>query len=57
MSKTIHMADKINQDGGVSALCFASPKPINLKLATWTNRPGAVTCGKCLRAARAKAGA
>jgi|GEM_PF-3816985 len=57
MSKTIHMADKINQDGGVSALCFTTLRPINLKLATWTNRPVAVTCRKCLRASRAKAAA
>lgn len=47
--KIYHMASKINQNGGVSALCFKKLKPINLSVASWTNRRTAVTCPKCLR--------
>jgi len=46
--KLYHMADKVNQRGGVSALCFAKPKAIDLTRALWTNRKEAVTCKKCL---------
>ncbi|CAB4190032.1 hypothetical protein UFOVP1193_30 [uncultured Caudovirales phage] len=48
-AKIYHMASKINQDGGVSALCYAKPKAINLRSASWTNRRTAVTCPKCQR--------
>lgn len=47
--KTVHMADKINERGDVSAKCFLVPKRIDLKRATWTIRPGAVTCRHCKR--------
>jgi hypothetical protein len=47
--KIYHMAHKINQDGGVSALCFKKLKPINLAVASWTYRRTAVTCPKCQR--------
>ena len=47
--KLYHMADKISPSGGMSALCFAVPRPINLKSASWTLRPTAVTCPKCKR--------
>ena len=43
-----HMADKVNQRGGVSALCFTRPRAISLSRACWTLRPEAVTCKKCL---------
>ena len=46
-SKPVHMASKINANGDVSALCFYTPKPINLAKATWTNREEAVTCKRC----------
>lgn len=46
--KIYHRGDKINNAGGVSALCFVKPKAIDLSKATWTNRDEAVTCKKCL---------
>jgi hypothetical protein len=39
----------ISDDGAVSALCFAAPRAIDLRRATWTNRREAVTCPKCRR--------
>lgn len=45
---TTHYAAKMRNDGAVSALCFAKPRAIDLKRATWTNRKVAVTCKKCL---------
>jgi hypothetical protein len=47
--KIYHFAAKINERGDVSALCFAKPRPINLRVASWTNRRTAVTCPKCRR--------
>lgn len=47
--KIYHMASKINQEGGVMALCFKTPRAINLRTASWTNRRTAVTCPKCQR--------
>jgi hypothetical protein len=44
-----HYAAKISPNGDVSALCFTTPKPINLRRASWTIRPNAVTCEKCKR--------
>lgn len=52
--KIIHRADKIRNDGAVSALCFASPKPIDLGKSTWSNRDEAVTCPRCRRLIREK---
>jgi hypothetical protein len=46
--KKCHMAYQVNEKGGVTALCFLSPRAINLKVATWTNREEDVTCPKCL---------
>lgn len=50
MNMTIyHMASKVDQNGNVSALCYATPGPIPLsKGQSWTLRPEAVTCKKCL---------
>lgn len=45
--KVYHMAAKIRPDGAVSALCYKRPRAINLRVATWTIRPEAVTCPKC----------
>lgn len=50
--KKYHMAALINRNGGVSALCFKTPRPINLKVALWTNRKEAVTCLACRRRLR-----
>ena len=48
--RRVHLADKVNQHGGVSAFCSSSirPRAINLRVATWTNRREAVTCEACL---------
>lgn len=46
--KLVHRAKLIRGDGGVSALCFAQPRKIDLGRATWTNRDEAVTCRRCL---------
>lgn len=47
---TRHMAHLVREDGAVSAFCSPDPyRPIDLRRATWTNRPEAVTCRKCLR--------
>ncbi len=54
MTKKIHMGDKVNPAGGVSALCFVKPMPIDLRRATWTNRPEAVTCKACIAATTAR---
>jgi hypothetical protein len=45
--KVYHKAHRMNQRGGVSALCFKRPRSINLKRALWTLRDEAVTCKKC----------
>ncbi len=47
-AKKVHMAGKTRGDGAVSALCAKVPRAINLKQATWTLRPEAVTCQACL---------
>ena len=46
--KKIHRAKLISEAGDVSPLCAKTPKPINLKKESWTNRDEAVTCKKCL---------
>lgn len=46
-SRIVHKAAKINDRGGVSALCFAKPRSINLKAASWTLQNSFVTCIKC----------
>jgi hypothetical protein len=46
-SKVYHYADKADSQGGVSALCYAKPRRIDLNRASWTIRPDAVTCPKC----------
>jgi hypothetical protein len=43
----IHFADKINERGEASALCFKTPRAIDLHTATWTFRTDAVTCADC----------
>ena len=51
--KTYHMAHLVGNHGEMSALCFASPRAIDLGKASWTLRREAVTCGKCRAAIRA----
>ena len=48
MDKKYHYANKINENGDVSALCFKNLKKINLNFECWTIRKEAVTCKKCL---------
>ena len=45
--KIRHMVGIVRCDGAVSPACAKTPRAINLKVATWTNRPEAVTCPKC----------
>lgn len=45
--RTVHMAGKIAEDGGVSARCFARPRKIDMSRETWTADPAAVTCPGC----------
>ena len=45
--KVIHRAGLVSRTGKVSARCFPTPRPINLKVASWTLRDDAVTCPKC----------
>ena len=47
--KVVHMAHQIRGDGAVKALCFRGNRPINMRVASWTNRAEAVTCKKCTR--------
>lgn len=47
-NKIYHMADLVNENGGVSALCYKKPKSISLKQASWTTDKNLVTCKKCL---------
>jgi hypothetical protein len=46
--KPYHKGARMNQKGGVSALCFKKPRAINLSQASWTTKDEAVTCKKCL---------
>lgn len=43
-----HRADKINEQGGVSALCFSRPRAIDMNRASWVMGDDGVTCPKCL---------
>lgn len=46
-SRVRHLAKSIRNDGAVSAMCFARPRAIDMKRATWTTDRKAVTCSKC----------
>lgn len=50
MTRRRHMAGKVNENGGVSAFCSSSitPRPINMRVSTWTTDATAVTCEACL---------
>lgn len=47
-AKIYHKAAKLGPNGAVSAVCYATPRPIPMKTQTWTLRWEAVTCRKCL---------
>jgi hypothetical protein len=45
--KPVHMAKLVSPEGDISPLCAKAPRAIDLRKATWTNRPEAVTCRRC----------
>ena len=47
-ARMYHRADKINDKGGVSALCFTKPRTINMRRESWTMTDASVTCPKCM---------
>lgn len=47
--KMYHRADKVNEKGNVSALCFKRPRGVDLKRALWTSSDESVTCPRCIR--------
>ena len=54
-NKLVHRAAMLDEFGNASALCFAKPRAINLRIASWTIRDEAVTCEKCKRAMASRA--
>ena len=55
IEKVTHLAKSLNGAGMVSAECFGKRRrPIDLSKETWTTRPEAVTCSKCLARIRSK---
>ena len=48
-TRPVHFAHLVAPDGGVSPLCAARPRRLHLRRATWTNRPPAVTCSRCIK--------
>ena len=42
-----HMADKVNRNGEIYALCFESPRAIDIDRELWTTDISAVTCSPC----------
>jgi hypothetical protein len=52
--RPVHMAAKVRSDGGVSPLCAVRPRSIDVRRATWTLQPDAVTCPRCLARLPAK---
>ena len=47
MTKIYHKAKHMKANGDVSALCFKSPRKINLKKSGWVLIDENVTCPKC----------
>ena len=45
--KIYHRGSKVDQRGRVSALCFKTPRAINMERALWTLADAFVTCPKC----------
>ena len=48
-TKLYHMASRVNEQGGVSALCYTQKRSIDLRRASWVLRPEWVTCPRCKR--------
>jgi hypothetical protein len=48
MTKLYHYGKRIRADGAVSALCYDTPRKIDLGKASWVLRKNAVTCAKCI---------
>ena len=46
-TRMYHRGDKVDQQGRVSALCFKTPRPIDMRRASWTLADAFVTCPKC----------
>lgn len=46
-TRMYHRCDKIDPKGRVSALCFSTPRAIDMRRASWTLTDAAVTCPKC----------
>jgi hypothetical protein len=55
MAKIYHRAKHIRDDGKVSALCYKTPRPIDLGRESWVLEDDRVTCSRCLRAIAAAA--
>lgn len=47
VSKPVHMAKLIAEDGSVSPLCAKRPRKLKLDRETWCLRPQDVTCAAC----------
>ena len=52
--KPVHRATMLDNRGNASAACFARPRPIDLRRASWTICDDAVTCPKCIAAGPVK---
>lgn len=50
--KLYHYAGKVREDGAISALCYTTPHPINLKRSSWTLSEDYVTCPRCRKTLR-----
>lgn len=47
-TKIVHRAKSVREDGSVSAVCFRSPRAIDMSRASWSTTWDAVTCKPCL---------
>ena len=56
-AKRIHKAAQVNPSGQVSALCYKTPRAINLRRESWTLLDDAVTCKRCRAILKTHAGA
>ena len=46
-TRMYHRGAQVDPKGRVSALCFAKPRPIDMRRASWTLADAFVTCPKC----------
>lgn len=47
-TKVIHFARYISPDGDISPWCAKTPRKINLRKESWTNRKEASNCDLCI---------